>query len=381
MSELAAYFGRQQDNMLASLRELVEIESPSSDKVAVDRAGERVAEMMRSAGATVKRIPLEQVGDLILGRWDRGLDGRQVLLLCHRDTVWPVGTLAERPPQVEGNRFYGPGAFDMKAGIIIALTALRGLGQLGLRPVGPVVMLCNGDEEIGSPGSRVMIEEFARESGLALCLEPAIPGGALKTARKGVATYTLHVKGRSAHAGADHEKGVNAIEEMAHQVLALQALTDYERGTTVNVGVIRGGSRTNVVPEACEARIDVRVTTREEAARMTEVLAGLKPQLPGTELTVEGGLGHPPMKRDALMVRTFKQVQRIADLHSMTVIEGSTGGGSDGSFTAALGVPTVDGLGADGDGGHAVHEHVKIESLPQKAALLAALLSEWEFGA
>jgi glutamate carboxypeptidase len=269
----------------------------------------------------------------------------------------------------------------MKAGIVIALAAIRGLAELGRRPVGPIALLCNGDEEIGSPCSRSLIEETARKSGLVLCLEPAIPGGALKTARKGVAGYRLHIKGRSAHAGADHAKGVNAIEEAAHQVLALQQLTDYLRGTTVNVGVIRGGSRTNVVPEECEIRVDVRVTTLDEAARMTELISSLKPCLPDAELTIEGGLGHPPMTRDALMVRTFGQVQAIASRHGLEVTEGSTGGGSDGSIAAALGVATVDGLGADGDGGHAIHERVKIASLPTKAALLAALLSEWEFGA
>jgi glutamate carboxypeptidase len=381
VQDLVAFFRQKQDDMLTLLRELVEIESPSHDKAAVDRFGARVTELMQAAGAAVERLPREQVGDLVLGRWDGGRAGRQVLLLCHMDTVWPIGTLAERPPRVDNGRFFGPGAFDMKAGIVIALTALRNLGGLGRWPVGPVAMLCNGDEEIGSPGSRAMIEELAGESGLVLCLESAIPGGALKTARKGVAAFTLRVTGRAAHAGADHEKGVNAIEEMAHQVLALQALTDYERGTTVNVGLIRGGTRSNVVPAECEARLDMRVTTRGEAERMTEVIAGLRPHLPGTELRVEGGMGHPPMLRDALMIRTFEQVRRIAGQHGLTVTEGSTGGGSDGSIAAALGVATVDGLGADGDGGHALHEHIQLESLPDKAALLAALLSEWEFDA
>jgi glutamate carboxypeptidase len=389
VSELVPFFQTRRDEMLAVLRELVEVESPSTDKAAVDRAGERVIDLMQAAGAKVERLPCEGVGDVILGRWpgDRSAepaskpDGKQILLLAHRDTVWPVGTLAERPPRVEGGRFYGAGGFDMKAGIVIALTALRGLDQLGRRPVGPVVLLCNGDEEIGSPGSRAVIEQSARQSGLVLCLEPPVRSGALKTARKGVAGYTLRIKGRSAHAGADHAQGVNAIEEAAHQVLALQALTDCERGTTVNVGIIRGGTRTNVVPEECEIRVDVRVATQEEAARMTEVITGLKPHLPGTEMTVEGGLGHPPMVRDALMVRTFNQVGRIARKNGLDVAEGSTGGGSDGSFAAALGVPTVDGLGAEGDGAHAVHEHVDVASLPRKAALLAALLSEWDFDA
>jgi glutamate carboxypeptidase len=381
MSNLQAHFRSKQDEMLSTLRDLVEMESPSTDKPAVDRVGAKISDLMAAAGGTVERLPCEAVGDTLVGRWAGDPDGRQLLILCHRDTVWPLGTLAERPPRVEDGRFYGPGAYDMKAGIVIALTALRGLRELGLQPVGPVAFLCNGDEEIGSPGSRAMIEASARESGLTLCLEPPVFSGALKTARKGVAGYSLRVTGVSAHAGADHAKGVNAIEEAAHQILALQALTDYERGTTVNVGLIRGGSRTNVVPELCEIKVDVRVASRDEADRIGEVMNGLKPHLPGAKLTVEGGLGHPPMVRDQLMVRTFEQVARIAERHGLKVTEGSTGGGSDGSFAAALGVPTVDGLGAEGDGAHALHEHVKIESLPVKTGLVAALLSEWEFGA
>jgi glutamate carboxypeptidase len=378
MSDLRAYFEGQREAMLDALRDLVEMESPSHDKRAVDRLGVRVAELMVDAGAEVERLARDEVADVFVGRWEGDPSRPPILILAHRDTVWPVGTLAERPVRVEDGFFYGPGSFDMKAGIVIALTALRGLEALGRRPVARVTLLCNGDEEIGSPGSRSLIEELAAVSGLALCMEPAIPGGALKTARKGVSSYTVRVKGRPAHAGADHEKGVNAIEEMAHQVLALQALTDYERGTTVNVGTIEGGSATNVVPAECHANVDVRVTSVQEAERMDEVVAGLRPHLPGTEISVEGGLGHPPMVRDALMIRTFEQVARIAARHDIAVVEGSTGGGSDGSIAASMGAPTVDGLGADGDGGHAIHEHVKIDSLAQKAALLAALLSEWD---
>jgi glutamate carboxypeptidase len=381
MSELMTFFQGQQDNMLATLHELVEIESPSDDRTAVDRVAARVAELIEASGGRPERFPRDRAGDMILGRWPGETADRQILLLCHMDTVWSLGTLAERPVRIKDGRFYGPGAFDMKGGIVIALMALQGLGLLGRHPVAPVLMLCNGDEEIGSPASRAMIEELAAASSLVLCLEPAIPGGALKTARKGVASYTLRVKGRSAHAGADHAKGINAIEEMAHQILRLQALTDYDSGTTVNVGVIQGGTRSNVIPEACEVKVDVRVTTREEAARMTQVISGLKPVRPGAELTVKGGLGHPPMIRDAVLQRTFEQVRRIGERHGIAVIEGSTGGGSDGSIAAAQGAPTVDGMGAEGDGAHAIDEYVLIESLPVKAALLAAILSQWEFDA
>jgi glutamate carboxypeptidase len=383
MSTLPAYFQTQTDGMLTTLQELVEIESPSHDKSAVDRMGSKVAQLMKAAGATVQRVARIDVGDVILGRWQGQPAASPILVLCHMDTVWPVGTLAERPVRLDADagRFYGPGAFDMKAGIVTALTALEHLHTLGRHPVAPVVMLCNGDEEIGSDASRALIEELADKSGLVLCMEPAIPGGAIKTARKGVGSYTLRVRGRAAHAGADHSKGINAIEEMAHQILALRALTDYERGTTLNVGYISGGSAVNVVAEECEIKVDVRVTNREEADRIHAVLQGLQPHLAGTKLTVAGRLGHPPMLRDALMVQTFAQVQRIAQRHGLEVQEGSTGGGADGSFAAALGVPTIDGLGPDGDGGHALHEHVKVGSLAERAALVTAILSEWEFSA
>lgn len=374
---MKAYFQEQKEGMLALLRELVDIESPSGDKMAVDRMGERVSELMQAAGASVQQFPRERVGDPVLGRWEGTKAGRQVLLLCHMDTVWTVGTLVERPIRVEYDRFYAPGAYDMKGGIVIALAALRGLNQMGLQPAAHVALLCNGDEEIGSLDSRALIEELAAESELVLCLEPSLPGRMLKTARKGVGWYTVRAKGRAAHAGADHKKGVNAIEEMAHQVLALQALTNYELGTTVSVGVISGGSVTNVIPAGCEVKVDFRAATHEEAHRVMDAIEGLRPHLPGVKLEIEGNLNRPPMVRDALMARTFKRAQRIAGRHGLSLAEGSTGGGSDANFTAAMGVPTLDGLGPEGDGAHATHEHVRIASLPEQATLLAALLSEW----
>ncbi len=377
MSELNACFQEQKDEMLTILRELVEIESPSHEKAALDRMGKRVAELIEAAGGTVEFHPREQVGDLVVGRWEGKRAGKPILLLCHMDTVWPLGTVAQRPPRIEGDRFYGPGAFDMKGGIVIALTALGGLGKLGIRPAAPVTLLCTSDEEIGSLHSQALIEELAAESGLVICLEPCIPGGELKTARKGVGQVTVKVKGKAAHAGADHTKGINAIEEMAHQVLALQALTDYERGTTVSVGIISGGSASNVVPAACQIEVAFRVATQEEAGRMSEAIENLRPQLAGAELEIEGGLNRPPMVRDDLIVRTYKQAERIAGRHGISLQEGSTGGGSDGNFTAAIGVPTLDGLGVDGDGGHAIYEHVLTASLPDRATLLAALVSEW----
>jgi glutamate carboxypeptidase len=364
--------------MLTDLTTLVEIESPSHDKTAVDRVGRVAAEWMQEAGAQVEAHPQPNTGDCVLGRWN-GADGsaRPITLLAHMDTVWPLGTLAERPVRVEDGKLYGPGALDMKAGIVIALAALRGLQALGLRPSVPVNLLCTGDEEIGTHESRILIESLALQSQLVLCLEPAIPGGALKTARKGTGHLRVVTRGRAAHAGADHAQGVNAIAEMAHHILALQALTDYERGTTVNVGTIQGGIASNVVPDTCEIVADFRVTQPAEVERLRAALQTLQPRHPQAQVEVELDVNRPPMPRDARMAETFAKVESIASRYGWQLSEGSAGGASDANFTAALGVPTLDGLGADGEGFHALHEHVVIDSLPQRAALLAALLKDW----
>jgi glutamate carboxypeptidase len=376
MSNLRDYFERQQESMLSLLQEFVSIESPSHDAAAVTRMSRQVEQEMLARGAQVERQAGDKTGDIIIGRWG-GTAGKPILLMCHMDTVWPLGALAERPPRVEEGKFYGPGAYDMKGGIVIALTALQGLQVLGIPLAGPVTLLCTADEEIGSRHSRPVIEALARESRLVLCLEPTLPGGVLKTARKGVGGFTIQVEGRAAHAGSDHAKGVNAIEEMAHLVLALQALTNYELGTTVNVGTIRGGTTSNVVPAACEIHVDYRVTRAEEAVRLQQAVESMQPRHPQVHMTVKGGLNRPPMVRDALMAQTFEKACQIAARHGLELKEASTGGASDANFTAPLGVPTLDGLGADGDGGHAIHEHVIIASLPRQAYLLAALLSEW----
>ncbi len=376
MSEFVQYFQAQENALVAALGDLVSIESPSSDKAAVDRMSSRVETLFRQAGAAVQRIAGQTTGDMVLGSWHAGRPGQPVTLLCHMDTVWPLGTLAQMPLRQADGKLFGPGGYDMKSGIVIALAALQGLQALGGATVSPVNILCTGDEEVGSGASRALIEELAGKSQLVLVLEPSLPGGVIKTARKGVGEYLLRVEGRSAHAGADHKKGRNAIEEMAHQVLALQRLTDYEKSTTVNVGVIRGGTASNVVPAACEVDIDFRITRHEEAARLEKAIGGLAPVLEGTRLHISGGLNRPPMVRDARMAAAFAKAQQIGARYGMALTEGSAGGASDGNFTSVL-TPTLDGLGADGDGAHAVHEHVLISSLPQRAALVAALLSEW----
>jgi glutamate carboxypeptidase len=296
------------------------------------------------------------------------------LLLCHMDTVWPAGTLAARPFRVEEGRAYGPGSYDMKAGIVIAEFALRAVRDLGLRLPRPVLLLLTADEEVGSKVSRPLIEEMAHRSQYVLVLEPSLGTGALKTARKGVGRFTVEIVGRAAHAGVEPEKGLSAVLELAHQIVYLQGLADAGQGTTINVGVVRGGTRSNVVPAYAEAEVDVRVWTMAEAGRVTEGIKNVQPHIPGIQLRVQGGLGRPPMERTTASAVLFRRAQEIGRQLGLDLGETSTGGGSDANFTAALGIPTLDGLGAIGDGGHADHEHVLIDSLPERAALLTALL-------
>jgi glutamate carboxypeptidase len=239
-------------------------------------------------------------------------------------------------------------------------------------------MLFTTDEEVGSLTSRALVEAEARRSRLVLVLEPALAGGQLKTSRKGVGDFTVTAYGRAAHAGGDHQKGVNAIEELAYHIPVLQKLTDYEAGTTLNVGVIRGGTASNVVPEWAEMEVDFRVSQAGEADRVAEIVQGLSPVLPGARLEITGGLNRPPMEHNARMAQTFARARQLSASIGLALEEGSTGGGSDGNFTAALGVPTLDGMGAVGDGAHAAHEHIVISSLAERAALLATILTQWE---
>ncbi len=380
MTDLHSHFSTQESDLLARLQELVAIESPSEDKAAVDRMAERVAELITAAGGRTQRLTRQQVGDHVLGLWGPDTpEVSQILLLSHMDTVWPLGTLAAQPPRLDGDRYYGPGAYDMKAGIVIALAAIQGLQSL--HPARPferrIALLCTSDEEIGSHHSRAVIEELAARSELVLCLEPALPGRVMKTARKGVGSFTIRAKGKAAHAGSDHHKGVNAIQEMAIQIQVLQALTDYNTGTTVNVGQISGGTASNVVPAECIVEVDFRVSQKAQAERLMAAVQNLQPALVGAELEISGEFNRPPMERDARMIAAFEKVKAIAARQGLEQRDASTGGASDANFTAALGVPTLDGLGADGDGGHAMHEHVLVSSLPLQATVLAAILREW----
>ena len=369
------YLSAHQADMVAHLTQLVEQESPSDHKPSLDRLAAVLAEHASAVGAQAEVLRQTVAGDIVRARWGSGDGG--VLLLCHMDTVWDLGTLAERPVRVEDGRLYGPGAFDMKGGIVNALWAMRALRELELMPSRRVTLLITSDEEIGSDASRALIEAEARAHEVVFVLEPAHPPRAsLKTWRKGVGGYRVTVTGRAAHAGAAHDEGINAIAELARHVLAIEALTDYAAGTTVNVGVIRGGTRSNVVPEQAWAEVDYRVMNMAEAARVDAFMHGLTPQRAGIKLEVTGGLNRPPMVRTPAIVALYARAEAVAAELGFPLSETGTGGGSDGNFTAALGVPTLDGLGVVGDGGHALHEHVVVSSLPERAALLAGLIRD-----
>jgi glutamate carboxypeptidase len=364
----------------AIVDELVRLESPSTDKAAVDRCGEALACMLASAGGQVEVLRQSVRGNHVRAQFDAPRRDRSdpgpVLLLGHFDTVWPVGQLERMPLRRDAGRLHGPGVFDMKAGIATALLAVRALRAVAADLAPDVVMLWTADEEIGSGTSRAMIEAEARRCRVVLVLEPSLPGGAVKTSRKGVGEYELTVRGVAAHAGVDPDKGASAIHELARQILAIEALQDLPRGVSLNVGVVRGGSRPNVIAEEARATIDVRVPTMADGARIEAALHRLRPERAGTSLVLTGGIDRPPFERSGAVAALYETGRDVARVLGRELSEGSTGGGSDGNFTAALGVPTLDGLGPAGDGAHALHEHVVESDLTWRAAFLAALLTQ-----
>ena len=362
-------------DMKALLKRLVETESPSNDKTAVDKVGKIIAEEARKLGAQVEVITNQERGDHILSRWGSGDD--RILLLCHMDTVFPLGILEKMPYREADGKIFGPGVLDMKSGIVIALDAIRSTLSAGKPVTRPITTLFTSDEEIGSHSSRALIESLARASAMVFVMESALVDGSVKTWRKGVGDFTVTVKGRAAHAGGDHEKGRNAIEEMAHQVLAIQRLTDYKTGTTLNVGQIRGGFATNVVPDECTVEVDMRVLQVDEAARVESALKNLKPVLDGTSLEVTGELNRPPLPYNEINRAAFKKAYKIGKSIGMELKAGGSGGGSDGNFVAPLGVPVLDGLGGVGEGLHSEREYIFANSLAERAKLLTALIENW----
>jgi glutamate carboxypeptidase len=361
------------DWQLETIESLVALESPTTDKAAVDRCGAALVSRLEAMGGRVTRLPRAERGDHLLAEF--GCGASQVLLLGHFDTVWPVGQL-DRMPLIRSNgRLHGPGVFDMKAGIAIAMLATRALLETEARSPHRIVMLWTTDEEVGSESSRAAIEDEARRSRAVLVLEPSLPGGAVKTSRKGCGQYEMVVHGIAAHAGIDPSKGASAIRELAHQIGQLYRLPQPGSGLTLNVGRVWGGTRANVVAEEARAVVDVRAATGVEADAFDRVIRRQMPSDPRTRIEVSGGFDRPPLERTELVQRLYKQARDVARELGLDLAEGGTGGGSDGNFTAALGVPTLDGLGAVGDGAHALHEHVDVESLADRAALVAGLIT------
>ena len=376
MSSFRPLVDRRLEDVIADLRAFVELESPTVDKEACDRAGRHLAEQFRAyARAEIVWHPQDRYGDHFEARVGDG--ARRILLLGHSDTVWPVGTIRRLPCRIEGDRLTGPGSFDMKYGDVQALWGLRLVTEGRLGAGKTFVFFGNSDEEVGSPTSRPIIERLARDAECVLVLEPAVgPEGAIKLWRKGIGIYHLDVDGIASHAGADPEQGRSAILELAHQVVDLQGLNNAATGTTLNVGVIRGGTRANVVAARAEAEIDLRVRTSEEARLAHERILNRPTFVAGTTVHVRGGLNRPPMEESAGAHRLYALAKRIAAEEGFALPAGGTGGGSDGNFTAALGVPTLDGLGAVGDGGHADHEHVRVSTIAPRLAWFARLLAE-----
>lgn len=362
--------------MVTLLRALVSLESPSKDKAAVDAVANVISGELAALGADVRAVPQSAVGDHVVGVLNAGR-GSPIAMFCHMDTVHPVGSVAGMPVKVEDGKLWGPGSFDMKASHVIALYAVRALGDLGALPDREIRLAFTSDEEIGSTTSRGLIEDTARDCALAMVMEPALSDGRLKSSRKGVGDFKITARGRAAHAGAEHAKGINAILELAVQVQRIQALTDYGRGITFNVGWMHGGGATNVVPDKAELIVDTRCERVSDAEWVKEQMFALQPALAGTTLTVEGDWNRPPMECDAERLSIVARIKAIGDAIGVPVDHGPSGGGSDASFTAAIGVPTMDGFGAVGDGLHAPHEHILISSLSERAALSAAVLAGW----
>ena len=373
-AERLNYFSQQKSEIVQSIRQLVEIESPSDVKQAVDRLGAVLASRFEDLGGRTTIHKAINFGNHLqvnfAGR------GKPVLLLGHLDTVYSIGTLSKMPCHAKDGRLFGPGVLDMKSGIALMLHAIQGLREWdgGALPR-PVTVLLVSDEEVGSESSRHITENLAKESAAVLVMEPSFgPKGAVKTGRKGVGEYALKVTGKAAHAGLDFESGESGILELSKQIVKISDLVDLHRGVTLNVGEIKGGTRANVIPAEAVAFIDVRITKMKDAEVLDRKLRALKPFNRKCKLEMAGGLNRPPMERTSGIAMLYKKASAIAKDLGWKLEEAFVGGGSDGNFTAALGIPTLDGLGGVGEGAHASHESIVIAELPRRAALLSALI-------
>ncbi|MBN2264229.1 MAG: M20 family metallopeptidase [Candidatus Aminicenantes bacterium] len=368
------YFRSRQGEMVHLLKQLVALESPTEDKAAVDACVSFAAKELKKAGCKVTIQPQKTVGDLIVATFAPGRlkdADDEILVLTHIDTVWPVGKIAKMPFYVQGERIFGPGVLDMKSGLVMLLAALGALHGLNLKPQKRITVFVNSAEETGNRASADLIRKLARKASLVLCLEPALPGGALKLERKGRLVVRMDVRGRSAHAGTP-EKGVNAIEELAAQIGRLKRLK--VRETTVNVGLAGGGEKPNTVPESAWAVLDVRFWKAADRDRVLRILREAAPSLRGARIKIAVESTTPPMEKTKASERLFIRAREIAAGMGLSLKGGKTGGGSDASLAAGLGVPTLDGLGPDGDGIHAEREHILLPSLVERTALLTELL-------
>jgi glutamate carboxypeptidase len=373
VSHILSYLRDQQPAMIDLLAEWVNQDSPTYNKIAVDTMGQMHVQAFVDAGGTlVATHPQPELGDHYSLTYGDG--GRQILILCHFDTVWPMGEAQKRPFTIENGYGKGPGVHDMKAGTLIALFALKAIHRLQLKPSRKLVFLLTSDEEIGSLTSRALIEAEGKKTDYCFVLEGSHNKSRLTTARKGVGRYKLQVTGIAAHAGVEPQNGASAIEELARQVQILHAMNDFERGVTINVGVISGGERPNIIAPHARAEIDLRVTTQVDGEEFNQKILGLQPQLSGCKLTVSGGINRDPFEETPAGLALFEKAQTIANQLGFTVEKFNSGGGSDGNLVAALGVPTLDGLGSLGGGAHALTEYSELDTLPLRAALLAELM-------
>jgi glutamate carboxypeptidase len=370
--ELKRAVARSRPAMVQRLAELVGVESPTEDRTAVNRSVALVEQWVQAIGGRSKRSRQRAAGDHLIARFGPArAKAKPVMLLGHLDTVWPLGTLGKMPFRVRAGRAWGPGVLDMKAGVVMALTALELLGEQLARPV---ILLLNSDEETGSAHSRALTESLAAQCSAVFVLEPAQGlAGAYKTARKGIAGYRVQVDGVAAHSGVDFAHGHSAVLELARQIEIASGFTNLDRGITVNAGVIGGGTRSNVVAAEAWAEFDVRIARAADGAKIDRRFRGLRAVDRKCRLEVSGGLNRPPMERTRGTVELFRRAATLAAGLGFDLQEAATGGGSDGNFTSALGIPTLDGMGAVGEGAHADHESILLDALVPRTALLAAM--------
>jgi glutamate carboxypeptidase len=377
MASLLNHLNTRQEAVLDLIRELVERETTSREESSLNEIARFVARQLQMVGGEIDLTEQSGFGTHLRASFDYQHDPgtRRLLVIGHLDTVWPIGTIDKMPFHItpEG-RAHGPGIFDMKSGIAIAIEALRTIDTMRLKTQRPITLLLTCDEEIGSRTSRPLVEEEAKRAAAALVLEPPLAGGIVKTGRKGIGAFTVRALGRAAHSGLDPDKGVNAIVELAYQTQRMMALNDYERGITINVGMFNGGTALNVVPAEATAKIDVRFWTTQDGERIIDAIRNLTPVDPESRLEITGGVNRPPMPRDEKNIALFEHARGLAAELGFDLRDQVVGGGSDGNFTAAMGVPTLDGLGVDGTGAHAENEHIIVSDIPRRAALLTRLM-------